>query len=66
MQTGYTAAAQQVSLAREPWKAAVGAPIHNTNATKFYELFDQQQQQYILQRTLAVDLSALSQAHRPL
>ncbi len=66
MQAGYTAAAQQVSLAREPWKAAVGAPIHNTSATKFCELFDQQQQQYILQRTSAVDLSALSQAHRPL
>lgn len=64
MQSGYTAAAQQVSLAREPWKAAVGVPIHNANATKFYELFDQQQQQHILQRTLAIDLSALSQTHR--
>jgi hypothetical protein len=56
---GYAATAQQVSLAREPWKSGVSSPIYNANSTKFYDLFDQSQQDYILQRTSAIDLSFL-------
>ena len=52
----YTATAQQVSLTREPWKAGVAAPIQNANSTKFYTLFTQSQQDYILKRTSAINL----------
>jgi hypothetical protein len=59
MLAGYTLAARQVSLAREPWKLGVALPISNANSTKFYHLFDRQQQDYIVQRTSAVDLGVL-------
>ncbi|MFK8183915.1 MAG: sulfotransferase [Phormidesmis sp.] len=56
MLSSYTATAQQVSLAREPWKAGVAASISNANSTKFYSLFTQQQQAYILKHTESIDL----------
>ncbi|NET61775.1 MAG: sulfotransferase [Symploca sp. SIO2E6] len=46
----YSKVAQQVSLAREPWKASVGNQIQNANSTKFYQLFNEEQRQYILNR----------------
>lgn len=55
----YSAIAQKVSLAREPWKAGVVSPIHNANSTKFYSLFNASEQEYILQRTKTVDLSKM-------
>ena len=58
----YTSTAQQVSLDREPWKAGVATPICNANSTKFYSLFDEQQQAYILERTASIDLSCLQKA----
>ncbi|MGB7086310.1 MAG: sulfotransferase [Phormidesmis sp.] len=60
MLNAYSATAQQVSLAREPWKAGACAPIHNANSTKFYHLFTSSEQDYIVRRTTAVDLSALA------
>ena len=59
MLNSYTATAQRVSLAREPWKAGVTSPIYNANSTKFYSLFTQQEQTYILQRTSMLNLSGL-------
>ncbi|NJM96624.1 MAG: sulfotransferase [Phormidesmis sp. RL_2_1] len=59
MLNSYASTAQQVSLAREPWKAGVASPIRSANSTKFYSLFDGQQQEYILRRTAAIDLSRL-------
>jgi LPS sulfotransferase NodH len=62
MLDGYSFAARQVSLAREPWKRGVSSPILNANSTKFYHLFDRQQQEYILQCTSTIDLSILPKA----
>ncbi|NEQ65645.1 MAG: sulfotransferase [Symploca sp. SIO2D2] len=46
----YSRVAQQVSLAREPWKASVSNQIQNANSTKFYQLFNEEQRRYILSR----------------
>ena len=59
MLNSYTSTAHQVSLAREPWKEGVASPIRNANATKFYSLFNQQQQAYILRHTEAINLTTL-------
>ncbi len=56
MLDGYASTAQRVSLAREPWKTGVAAPIRNANSTKFFSLFNSQQQQYILERTSKINL----------
>jgi hypothetical protein len=60
MLQGYGDVAKQVSLDREPWKALVSYKIHNANSTKFYELFDDKQRQYVLER-LADTNTRLSQ-----
>ena len=60
MLDSYISTAQTVSLAREPWKAGVASPIRNANSTKFYSLFNQQAQAYILRHTSTLDLGALS------
>ena len=47
----YTKTAEQLILKRElPWKNTVAEPICNTNGTKFYKLFDEQQRQHIMNR----------------
>ena len=60
MLSDYVETAQLVSLAREPWKAGVAAPIRNANATKFYCLFSQAEQAYILEQTSAIDFKAVA------
>ena len=55
----YVETAQQVSLTREPWKFGVAAPIQNANSTKFYTLFTQSQQDYILESISAIDLQSV-------
>jgi hypothetical protein len=52
----YSVAAKGVILEREPWKAAVGNKIQNANSTKFYELFNEEQRQYILNRLSEVNI----------
>jgi LPS sulfotransferase NodH len=50
MLQGYAKAANQLVRNKRGWQAGVFQPIHNTNATKFFELFDEKQRRYILQR----------------
>lgn len=52
MLQGYRDAAGRVALKNEVWKSAVGGAIQNANATKFYELFDEAQRRYILERLI--------------
>ena len=56
----YRVVATQVSLETEPWKASVAGEIQNANSKKFYEVFDKEQQQYILKRLSGVSLEDLS------
>jgi len=57
----YRVVAKQVSLVeKEPWKASVAGKIQNANSQKFYEVFDEEQQQYILKRLSGVSLEDLS------
>jgi hypothetical protein len=53
----YSVAAKGVILKREPWKASVLNKIQNANSTKFYELFDEEQRQYILNRLSEVNVN---------
>lgn len=59
MLSQYATTARQVSLTREPWKVGVAKPIQNANSTKFYTLFSQSQQDYVLEHTSSIDLNAL-------
>jgi hypothetical protein len=52
----YQVAAQQVTLAVEPWKAAATKPIAKAKSEKFYQVFDATQREYILQRVSGVSL----------
>ncbi len=56
----YGQIAQQVSRQDEAWKASVGQPINNANSTKFYQLFNPEQQQYILDQLSGVNLQELT------
>jgi hypothetical protein len=62
MLDNYQAASQAVVLQAEQWKASVSTAIKNSNADKFYRLFDEQQQRYILEHVSVVDYSPLSVA----
>lgn len=56
----YGAVAKQVSLKWELWKESVGEAIQAGNSKKFYELFNQEQRQYILKQLSEVNLDELS------
>lgn len=51
----YKFAAKQVSLEVEPWKALASQAIQNTNSRKFYQVFDEAQQNYIRKRLSGLD-----------
>jgi hypothetical protein len=50
MVQGYSSAAERLVRNKTAWQAKVFKPIENANGTKFFELFDDGQQQYILNR----------------
>jgi hypothetical protein len=54
MLQGYATAASQLVRNKTAWQAKVFQPIHKTNGTKFFELFDEEQQRYILERLTPV------------
>lgn len=56
----YSAAAKQVVLKNETWKASVQGEIKNANSKKFYELFDETQRSYILNKTMGIDIDELN------
>ncbi|HAG85071.1 MAG TPA: sulfotransferase [Cyanobacteria bacterium UBA12227] len=56
----YRIAAKQVSLEIEPWKAAVSEAIYKAKSQKFYEVFDESQQRYIVERLSEVNLDDLN------
>lgn len=64
MLQGYNTVAQQVSLAHEPWKKAVRKKIQNTNSRKFYQVFNEQQQQYICERIATTKLDTFAYSNR--
>jgi hypothetical protein len=55
MLEGYSSAAERVILGKEGWKASTFNSIRNFN-TKFYEVFDAREQQYILDQLEDVHL----------
>ncbi|MBP0028074.1 MAG: sulfotransferase [Roseofilum sp. Guam] len=59
MLTAYSETAQKVVRPDETWKASVGAPIKSANGKKFYELFNQEQQDYILEKLSRINLENL-------
>jgi hypothetical protein len=56
----YGAVAKQVALKWELWKVSVGETIQTTSSKKFYELFDEEQRRYILDRLSEVNIDNLS------
>lgn len=46
----YAKAAAQVTHEHEAWKASTRDAIRNANGKKFYEVFDESQQRYVLER----------------
>ena len=46
----YTIASNKVVAKDEPWKASVSGAINNTNGTKFYKHFNEEQRQYIIKQ----------------
>jgi hypothetical protein len=52
----YRDVAKQLIRDREKWKAPVSGKIQSTNSQKFYQVFDEAQQQYILDRLSSVNL----------
>ena len=55
----YGVAVKPLVWERETWKASVSGKIEDRNSQKFYRLFDEVQQQYILERVANVDLEEL-------
>lgn len=56
----YGGVAQGLIRPRETWKAATSGAIQNANGTKFARVFNQTQQQYILERLSKVKMDELS------
>ena len=56
----YSSVTRQITLKNEAWKSDVRGEIRNANAKQFYELFDDKQQQYILNRLSEINLNDLS------
>ena len=59
MLTDYGATSKQLIRNREAWKAGVSGKIQSTNSQKFYQVFDQAQQAYVLERLSGVNLDNL-------
>lgn len=57
----YAEASQQVVEKEELWKVSVKKPIQNANGKKFYELFDEQQREHIINRVSVVNLDELKE-----
>ena len=56
----YSTTSDRLILKRElAWKNSVAEPIQNANGKKFYELFNEQQRQYIFERLSQVDVARL-------
>ena len=55
----YSAAAKQVVLRSETWKTSVQGQITNANSKKFYELFDEKQRSYILNKLMEINTNEL-------
>lgn len=55
----YGVAVKPLVWERETWKASVSGEIEDRNSQKFYRLFDEVQQQHILERVANVDLEEL-------
>lgn len=55
MLQGYQTVAKQVVLDNESWKSQVYQPIHNANSRKFYQVFDEPQQDYVRERLSVVN-----------
>ncbi|NER34460.1 MAG: sulfotransferase [Oscillatoria sp. SIO1A7] len=58
MLDNFGSVAQQVSM--DEAGRSVGSKIKSTNSQKFYEIFDESQRQYILNRISAIDLDRLN------
>lgn len=56
MLLGRSAAVKRVVLKNEPWKASVGGAIASANSKKFFELFDEEQRSFVLERLSTVNL----------
>jgi hypothetical protein len=52
----YSQAAKNVVLEYEAWKTPVAQPIYSTNNTNFYECFNEEQREYILQKLSEIKL----------
>ena len=48
--------ARKVKLENEPWKLSAQEQIHNTASKKFYNVFDDNQRKYILERLSGINL----------
>lgn len=59
MLTAYGQTARKVVRPDETWKASVGAPIKSANGKKFYELFNPEEQDYILEKLSVINLEDL-------
>jgi len=59
MLSAYGETAQKVVRPDETWKASVGAPIKSANGKKFYELFNSEEQSYILEQLSVINLEDL-------
>ncbi|MEC4986622.1 MAG: sulfotransferase [Oscillatoria sp. PMC 1068.18] len=59
MLTDYRQAATKVISDRETWKAGASQKIQNANATKFYQLFNEEQREYILSKISSVEIDNL-------
>ncbi|AFY80531.1 sulfotransferase family protein [Oscillatoria acuminata] len=56
----YRQVSQDLIRDRESWKKTVSGDIKNANSQKFYKVFDEAQQHYILDRLSSVNLDELS------
>jgi hypothetical protein len=62
MLQGYSSAAQQLVRNKSGWQAGVFKPIQNTNSTKFFELFNEEQRRSILERLTPVRAEEFNRA----
>ncbi len=56
----YTEVASRIVPLERPFKVGAQQPISNRNGTKFYEIFTEEQRQYIIKRVAEVDLTPLN------
>ena len=56
----YSNTYKRLVLSNEAWKASVKESIRSTNSKKFYEIFEEKQQSYILDRLQHISIDELS------